>query len=177
MASHFSPSCPKPVSAEKVSDWIGRIPHLVAIAFYHPIPDKKKYSYQCHGQQPKSPVEVQDTCGYHYCNSPWKKMWALINHTVAIPFSTSSIQTLLIFSYVLLCILKLKNRAVMCFGQWLLWHRNLHSWKLKGPSKNTFDLSVIVVFRLQPCHTHLLHAKLMQQSLILSSSSCEQLKG
>lgn len=64
-ATHFLPFHPKPVAVEKVSDWIHGIPHLVAIAFHHPVPHQEKYSHACDDQKPNSPFEVQDTGCYH----------------------------------------------------------------------------------------------------------------
>lgn len=70
---HFSPFDPKPVFAEKVSDRRELLPHPVAIAAHHPIPDQEEYGYQGDDQQHNSPVEVQDTCRYHYGNEAWNK--------------------------------------------------------------------------------------------------------
>lgn len=76
----FSPSHPKPASAEKISDWIELLPHPVSIAFHQPIPDQEEYCEQEDDQQPDGPVEVQDTRCYHYGSGAWSTFRIQINY-------------------------------------------------------------------------------------------------
>lgn len=76
----FSPSHPKPASAEKISDWIELLPHPVSIVFHQPIPDQEEYCEQEDDQQPDGPVEVQDTRCYHYGSGAWSTFRIQINY-------------------------------------------------------------------------------------------------
>lgn len=76
----FSPSHPKPASAEKISDWTELLPHPVSVALHQPIPDQEEYCEQEDDQQPDGPVEVQDTRCYHYGSGAWNKFTIKMNY-------------------------------------------------------------------------------------------------